>query len=403
MAIRTIRLCVGLLLIGTVVAVFGAIAMSPRKYQWDFSTYYYSALAHSRGQSPYDAEVATGTPDVPVHIKFVYPPHILPLFAWTVGVPYEQASIAWLIVKGMFLVALLLVWRKILIREEPGVGFFAFAAVAFNAAILIDLTAGNVAVIEQALLWGGFLAFTKKEWLLFALLAGASSFFKVTNGLCLLLLFIAPGRARVFPMAAGALAVAAPLAFSYLSWPSLFDAFLTNARGLVEPGERGATNPCLWACIADVRDVLSSMTGHEIPRAAADLVFAAHGVAIVTATGVLLKKLARTGWEDRYLFAVCCVCLAFPLVVPRFKDYSFIQLIPPSFLLLRRAGSGNIVPALIAFVVCAPNATAFRLLAPLTTYHLLFVDYGLWILMVVFLKAKIAEWRGTPPEIGLPA
>jgi hypothetical protein len=403
MANRTIRIGVGLLLIGGAAGIFGAIVMSPRKYQWDFATYYYSALAYSRGQSPYDAEVATGAPGGPVHIKFVYPPHVLPVFAWTAGVPYDQASLAWLIAKGIFLLALLLLWRKMLIREEPGVEFFAFAAVAFNAAILIDLTAGNVAIIEQALLWGGFLAFTRKRWLLFALLTGASSFFKVTNGLCLLLLFISPGRARAIPIAAGALAILAPLAVSFLSWPSLFGDFLTNARGLMEPGERGSTNPCLWACIEDARDILSSITGREIPPAAAGALFAAHGIAIVTATGLLLKKLGRTVWEDRFLFAVCLVCLAFPLVVPRFKDYSYIQLIPPAFLLLRRAGSGTFGTALIAFIVCAPTATAFRILTPLTTYHLLFVDYGLWVLMYVFMKSKIAELEGIPPVDALPA
>lgn len=396
MAIRTIRLCVGLLLLGGAAGIFWAMAVSPRKYQWDFATYYYSALAWSRGQSPYDAEVSKEAPEAPVHIMFVYPPHVLPLFAWTVGVPYDRARGAWLIAKGVFLLALFLVWRKILIREQPGVEFFAFAAVAFNAAILIDLTAGNVTIIEQALLWGGLLAFTRERWLLFALLVGASSLFKVTNGLFLALLFMAPGRARTIPIAAGMAAIIVPLALSFLSWPSLFGAFLTNAHSLVDPGERGSTNPCLWACIADAREMFSSVMGRDLPPAATGTLFAVHGVAIATATCLLLRKLSRTGWEDRYLFAACLVCLAFPLVVPRFKDYSFIQLIPPSYLLLRRAGSGKIEPALIVLLVCLPTATAFRILTPLVTYHLLFVDYGLWVLMFALTRFTIMHPAGMP-------
>jgi hypothetical protein len=386
---RTLRILAGVLLIGATGGIFGLIAASPGEYLPDFSTYYYAYDAFSHGGNPYDVTVPAGpaTPSLPV--RFVYPPHALLLFSWTNGVSIDRARIEWLIAKGFFLIGLLLCWRAILRGESPDVVFFAFAAMAFNAAILTDIRTGNVTIIEQAFLWGGFLALTRERRVLFAVLVAASALFKLTNGAFLLLLVFAPPRRILLPLAAGGIGILGPLILSSLVWPPLFTSFLTSANGLVTPGERGWTNPCLWAFLADMRDNLSSLTGREVPPAAVGLLFAANGLFVLTVSGSLLKKLARSSAEGRLLYAVSLACLALPLVLPRFKDYSFIQLIPPSYLLLRRAGSERISFALLAFIICAPTLTAFRFLMPFSVYHLVFVTYGLWILMVVYIRNNV--------------
>ena len=389
---RTLNAVGWILLLAGAAGIFGAIALSPRRFLRDFVTYYHASQVFSRGGNPYGTEASPDTAEPAPGLKFVYPPHILPLFSWTAGLAYNRARLAWLIAKGVFLLALLLCWRRILAHEHPDVLFFAFAALAFNSAIVIDLTAGNVAIIEQALLWGGFLAFTRERWTTFALLVAASALFKLNNGLFILLLLPAPSRRAVLPLAAGVAAIASPLVVSCLLWPRLFDSFLMNANGLMFPGERGASNPCLWACLSDMRDTLVSLTGLQIPSVAVGILFALHALVILSVTGKIMRRLFSSAWEERYVCAVALACLAFPLVVPRFKDYSFIQLIPPAYLLLRRAGTGRFEVALLAFILCMPTVSASRLLDPLLVYHLLFVTYGLWLLLLLYVKTGVAEF-----------
>jgi hypothetical protein len=388
---RGLRMLVGLLLVAGAAGLFGAIARSPEKFERDFATYYYSAAAYASGENPYNASLPAGVSGEPIHVKFVYPPHVLPLFSWTTLLPFEKARLVWLAAKGAFLLLLLLLWQTILRPEKPDVWFYAFAALAFNGAILIDLTTGNVTIIEQAILWGGFLAFTKERWLWFALLVAASALFKLTNGLFLLLLLAVPARKGGLPFAAGVIGIAAPLVISVLRWPVLSGAFLGNANGLLHPGERGSSNPCLWAFLADTRDVAASLTGWEIRESALDTVFVLHATAVIAFTSRAVRRLLRSGRPNRFLLAVSLASLAFPLVVPRFKDYSFILLIPPSYVMLRRAVSLRAASLLVAFIVCLPTTTSFRLFMPVAEYHLLFVTYGLWLLMLAHARMERAE------------
>ena len=384
---RRIRILAGILLGAGAAGLFAVIAASPQKFERDFATYYYAAAAYAGGENPYDARLNEGGTAGPTRVMFVYPPHILPLFGWTNGLPYEQARLIWLAAKGAFLLLLLLLWSKILKPDRPDVYFYAFAALAFNGAVLIDLTTGNVTIIEQALLWGGFFAFTKKRWLTFALLVAASALFKVTNGLFLLLLASMPLRKTGPSLAAGALGLAAPLAISLARWPGLFDAFLKNAGGLMQQGERGSSNPCLWAFLADTRDVMASLTGWEIRVYAVEALFVLHALFVLLLTSRAVRTLIRTGGADGLLVAVALSSLAFPLIVPRFKDYSFVLLVPAAYMLIRRAGPLRLTYALVAFIVCLPTVTSFRLLMPAAEYHLLFVTYGLWILMLMYIRA----------------
>ena len=366
----TLKILVGALLIAGAAGFFGLLAFSPGKFQRDFATYYYASLAYSRGLNPYD----TAPQGIPEHLMFVYPPHVLPLFGWAPALAYPDARLAWLLLKGVFLAALLLAWRKML--KPPDLFFYAFAALAFNAAILIDLSTGNVAIVEQAFLWGGFLALADDRPLVFALLVAASAVFKVTNGLFLLLLLFLPPRKGALPFASGILAIGAPLAISFAGWPRLFESFLANGRVLLWPGERGSSNPCLWACLADTRDLIGSHTGWTLPDSAVKLLFALHAVAVLAVTARLILNLTRSGIPNRRILAVSLACLAYPLVVPRFKDYSFIQLIPPAYILLRGAGTRRIESALFVFILCMPSVTEFRFLEPLAEYHLLFVVWS---------------------------
>jgi hypothetical protein len=251
-----------------------------------------------------------------------------------------------------------------------------------------------VAIIEQALLWTAFLAFTRGRWLLFALFIAAGSFFKVTNALFLGLLMFAPPGNRLASLLAGGSGVALPLVFSVLRWPGLFQSFLENANVIGDPLERGARNPCLSAFLLSLADVIRETTGWEIPPLAVVLVFMIHAVVALTLTAVVIRRSLSLATPERYLMAVSLACLVYPLVVPRFKNYAFIQLIPPAYLLLRRLGTGRIEAPLLAFIVMVPTFTLLGKLEPLAEYYLLFVSYGLWVWMMMLARDRWREQAG---------
>jgi hypothetical protein len=385
---KPFAIALGVLLILGAAALLALIARYPHKYQWDFQTYYYASLAFAQDRNPYDLEVLSQTANSPISLKFMYPPHTLVLLQWTTWLTYNQAHVAWLVIKGLFLLALLSVWSVLLEKERPGVVFFAFAAVAFNSTIIADLTTGNITIVEQAFLWTAFLAFARGRLMIFAVCVAAGSFFKVTNALFLGLLFFVPSRRNLTALVAGTLGTVAPLAVSYLQWPRLFQAFLQNANVLADPLERGAKNPCLSAFLLSAAEVLKDTTGWEISPWAIALVFGIHAVLALAITATVIRRYLALQREDRYLVALSLACLVYPLVVPRFKNYAFIQLIPPAYVLLRRLGTGRLEVALLAFVVTVPTFTLLGKLQPLAEYYLVFVSYGLWIWMLL----TVREW-----------
>jgi Glycosyltransferase family 87 len=393
---RPFTIIIGLLLVVGAAALFALIARHPRKYQWDFQTYYYASLAFAQDRNPYDLNVLSETAQSPISLKFMYPPHALVILQWTTWLTYPQAHVAWLVVKGVFLLVLLSVWSALLEKERPGIIFFAFAAVAFNATIIADLTTGNITIVEQAFLWTGFLAFVRGRLMIFAVCVAAGSFFKVTNALFLGLLFFVPCRRSLTALTAGTLGTMIPLAVSYLQWPRLFQAFLQNANVIADPLERGAKNPCLSAFLLSAAEVVKDTTGWEVPPWAIVLLFVIHAVLALAITAAVIRRYLALQREDRYLVALSLACLVYPLIVPRFKNYAFIQIIPPAYLILRRLGTGRFEVALLAFVLTVPTFTLLGKLQPLMDYYLMFVSYGLWVWMLLIVR----EWlRGAVASV----
>ena len=175
-------------------AVFIALATHPGQYQWDLQTYYYGAKAFEEGKNPYDRDVLSAIAGSPVRFRYVYPPHTLPVLAVLTQLPLREASLLWLGLKGVLICLLFWVWGRMLpALGEPG--YLVLAVLAFNGAILADVIAGNISLVEQAFLWSGFLML-RKNLTASALLIAAASFFKVSYALFLVLPLLVPGERR---------------------------------------------------------------------------------------------------------------------------------------------------------------------------------------------------------------
>ncbi len=360
--------------------VFAVIARHPGRYQWDLQTYYYGARAFAEGKNPYSLDVLSAVADTPVRFRYVYPPHTLPVMEVLTKFSPSVASLLWLAIKGVLICVLFRVWSRLLPgMAEPG--YFLLAVLAFNGAILADVVAGNISLVEQAFLWSGFLML-RKNLTVSALLIAAASFFKVTYALFLVLPLIVPGEGRGRAFALGAFFVVAPLVLSAVATPALFRAFLDAGGVLADPLERGDNNPCLFAFLLTLADVFRQATGWGLPVAAIAGIFVIHGIALVALSWRRVREMLRPGSSDPVVPLILLFTVLYPLLVPRFKNYAYILLIPAALSMVLQGGNGGRERWLLVFVLVVPTFTLFSELLPLTEYYLFFAGYVLfWILV----------------------
>ncbi len=377
----SLRVAAAIALVSLLGTVWIVLARHPGAYQWDLQTYYYAARAFEEGKNPYDRDALSAIADTPVRFRYVYPPHTLPVMRVLTEFSLRGAFLFWLVIKGILICILFRVWSRLL----PGLaepGYLLLAVCAFNGAILSDAISGNISLLEQAFLWGGFLML-RKNLTASALLIAAASFFKVTYALFLVLPLIVPGverRGRAFAL--GVFFVVAPLVLSAVVTPGLFRSFLDAGGVLADPLERGENNPCLFAFLLTLADVLREVTGWVVPAGAVVGLFVLHGIVLVALSWRRLRGVRKAGSPDSMVPLVLLLTALYPLLVPRFKNYAYILIIPAALSLVLRGGTGGKERWLLVLVLVAPTFSLFSELLPLTEYTLFFVGYALfWLLL----------------------
>ena len=163
-------------------------------HPWDFETYYYAASAYRAGLDPYLLQSLTAVAGKPIELPFLYPPATLLLFLPFTYLPLGAASLAWLSLKCLIAGFVLWIWWRDFLRPVPPDLFLVVALLGFDLALLWDLRTGNVALVEQALLWSGFLAYVRGRFSIAGLLIGLASIFKLYPVVFLALLLSPPIR-----------------------------------------------------------------------------------------------------------------------------------------------------------------------------------------------------------------
>src|SRR5438132_4607300 len=155
--------------------------------------------------------------------------------------------------------------------------------------------------------------------------------------------------------------------------PEWFAEFVRRSAGV---DERGPSNPALLALI---RDIVA-----QPPLAAAATVVAVAGILVLSG-----RALRRSGADPAS--RVMLVAVAYALIAPRFKDYSYVLLFPVGLHLLRRARVAVPLAAAIAF----PLPRGARALAATGRY--LETYYPLACALLAF-KLLLDELSGPGPS-----
>jgi len=318
--------------------------------QGDLRIYRAAAQADALGRNPYESGALTGPGGKTQSLPFVYPPVALPLLRALLVFDYRTTYFLFFALKMAAVVALIALWRRWLFPDDlSGACLYLLCALAYGQTLKMDVRAGNISVFEQVLIWTGVLALLRgRTWLYAGLIAAAALFKLTTAGLLLVLLFDRSRRA-LGPLLGALAGLALVHGLSAAVRPDLFAAFLRNAAAL---DDRGRTNP---AALALIRDGVERLPGPAPPHL--DWVLYVLIVLLVTASFLsVVRRSEMPGDLDGVLHAFL---LGFALASPRFKDYSYILLIPPSVYVvvtvLRR-----LVPRLLAVLLVCTHVFAYQ-------------------------------------------
>lgn len=371
--------------------------------EWDFSVYYHAAAAWHAGLNPYDPRVlphdlyAQG-------LKFSYPPYALALFRPFTALSLLRATQLFLAVKLLALGWLIVIWSRLLRTSIVEPLWVLFLLFAYSSAIFVDLIAGSVTTFEELLIWSGVAALFQRRHAAFAASVAVAALFRMTPIVLLIVALAIPDR-RLFKAAATAVVVfAAVLITTYLIAPTLMTEFLRSISNNMD--ERGWLNPSALTLAADVIALAArrpmGVARLSFPLAAAYLAIV---VAVAVPTVVAIRRAARSDAINRVDVMVYVAILATALVLPRFKNYSYMLLIVPTYYIATRSTQlRRVIPlVLIASLPIHSWITKPELLDFVGDYSKWLIALGAWALYLFEIQRGALLQPRNPTDVTVVA
>ena len=148
----------------------------------------------------------------------------------------------------------------------------------------------------------------------------------------------------------------------------------------------------------DVYDLLLGGRAGFLPKYTPILLYILAVIAVLgtTARRYIRDRSASIQWDNRLLIFV--VCAVYALILPRFKCYSFILLIVPSYVIIRAYISRHstfflLMLFLIPVNTALPHTDAIN---RLFLYFPLFMAFAVWILYIMCIGERKTEVINEP-------
>lgn len=394
---KIIGIAVTILLLAYFITLILHVSAHDDQYLWDFRTHREAGKIMASGSNPYDANILF--PKARTRFLYTYPPVTLYFYSLLALPDYKTAFRIFLVAKFILLIGLVYFWKREFLKEDGGALFYIFCLLAFNSTIFLDMIAGNINLVQQALLWLGFSFYIKGRYTLFCLFTLIAASFKMTPIFFLVLMLLADDENKYkYFFGAGAVFLAY-LLIQYLVVPDLFTGFIKNA--LVVVGESGGVVPSTNKLITAIFEVISKITGMSLPHAFQSAIFILIAAAVVFFSYKACMRLKHTHIENRAMLEVFVVCLVYALIHPRFKDYGYILLLVPSYYIIKNIHYTKIAPFLFILFIMSN-----RMLLPMVSsvydiiwaYFPLMVAYGVWgiYLYEIFCASDAAKGAKAP-------
>jgi len=298
--------------------------------QWDFRIYRAAALLHQSGISPYySANFLNLIGETTFY--YPYPPLTIYLFYPFAALSLPVATTVYLTLKIGALIGLITLWIRTFRLSSDRWLFFLFVFFAFNGAVILDLRSGNCCMFEQLFIALGMYLYSREK------IGWAAAVITLAAGLklgpiLLLGILVSSGRKKEILYAAGFGALfAAVFALAAIVSP---DSFADFRHGIGHLHERAPDNPATWPLVCDVIDALDETARMHLPQVTKSGLFLAIVLAAVTVSLFSLRRFLPREHPHARLWRICLVTLLYAVVMPRFKNYSYILLVGPSFYIL---------------------------------------------------------------------
>jgi hypothetical protein len=316
---------------GVMIAYYAIKVATIPDIQWDLKLYQSAVKVFFEGGNYYDFELLKekGSP-----LPFGYSPYAIYLLLFLGVGSFQKIAFLWLVIKVGVLIVLFFIWKRIFYEyfdKRNSWVFFCLFLVwslrAFNRAIYADLYAGNISILEEFLIWSGMLfLLIKGRYLRFALYLLIASFFKVLPFFLIGLVLVAgAGKTKDKIKKLGIIALIGLVVWGagLLIMPFEFGEW-TGFLKLISfmPPEMGKINP---AILPFIREIIGN-GGIALELILYFLwVFTVFFISCIVSRHISKIDFSSER-KEKYLFFLWC--LVYPIIMPRFKDYSFIFLLP---------------------------------------------------------------------------
>ena len=320
--------------VGAALVVY--LVAAPEHFHWDFRVYDRAAHTWLGGGDAYAGGYPVEIGFVDNALPFVYPPIALLAFAPFTLLPEPLAILAWLAIEIAAAAALLATWRRFVVAFPIDARLGLLLLFGFNGALYTSLASGNIALLEALALYVAFDALLRERPARFAALVVAAAAFKILPLVFLPCLVVWGGPRRWRALIGAVLAACALAAITAAVAP----AYLHAAAAQLD--ERRWTNPTTLAALRDLAD----RTGLPIAPTA---IYACLAAAVLAVTAARVRQVRP---DPRTLVPLLFVVAA--LVLPRFKSYSYVELLPAAIVALRACHRGGRLSLAVLLGVVLP-------------------------------------------------
>jgi hypothetical protein len=257
--------------------------------------------------------------------------------------------------------------------------FYCLCAFAFNMAIYMDLRAGNIVIFEQLAIWFAFWLYLKRQYLGFCALIVFAALFKVQPLLLLVLLLLSNCRRRYLYLLGSLAAFVCLYLGPLFIRQELLYSLIQKVFGLLRQGgiDNPIDNPSTLWFIQELFKKISYLAGVTLSGRLVLVVYLVVMLSVLSISAKALRHLAMSGAKDKEKWMIFFVCLVYALVNPRFKIYSYVILIVPTYFIIRRTILAK-THIFIFFLAIIPSFPfIFSLLGD---FYSLIIAYCVWIL-----------------------
>ena len=178
--------------------------------------------------------------------------------------------------------------------------------------------------------------------------------------------------------------------------------FLKNASAL---DELGVLNPATYVFLKDLMSY-SSYSRIQVPFIGIIAIYVFAVFFIIWASVLGWRKLQNFEAEERLITSILLLCLTYALVLPRFKDYSYILLIVPVYYIIKYANFEKSFWPLFMVVILYPNAlydfelhhipVISNMFIFIFTYYPLWIAYGAWGMYLYYISQREKKLTDNP-------